>query len=290
MKNIVAIFTDLNEFSVKRELLFRYLNSIDDQVYYVVLTNKRLGKINRFYSNNRMIISLGYKENIDRQFVKSHLDEIAYFIASYNIEKVYYCDKELDILSKHFLIQKIDESYYQDILEVNHHIALTYNERSLLIDFSYRDNIKPFEKEVINNLIASGLYKINLFIRKNDRKGRGARALREACPNSGANGRRRPRRLFRSAWRTACRLRSREPFLDRRRLHEGGLPGPRRERPQRHGRALPLRPRRAHGRRPPRDSGTCLAGLILPAVTPKRRNPGRFSDRGCLFRGLCFPS
>ena len=68
------------------------------------------------------------------------------------------------------MIQKIDESYYQDILEVNHHIALTYNERSLLIDFSYRDNIKPFEKEVINNLIASGLYKINLFIRKNDRK------------------------------------------------------------------------------------------------------------------------
>lgn len=170
MKNIVAIFTDLNEFSVKRELLFRYLNSIDDQVYYVVLTNKRLGKINRFYSNNRMIISLGYKENIDRQFVKSHLNEIAYFISSYDIEKVYYCDKELDILSKHFLIQKIDESYYTDILEINHHIDLTYNERSLLIDFSYRDNIKPFEKEVIENLIASGLYKINLFIRKNDRK------------------------------------------------------------------------------------------------------------------------
>lgn len=171
MKDIIVLFTDLNEFNYKRELLFRYVNSTGKKVNYFCLTNKKYGRVNKFYSNRDNIISLGYKENIDRKFVKNHLEEIIYFLQSYNFEKILFCDKELDLLSKYQVIaQKIDETYYESIYHFEQNIRPIFCEKNILIDYSYRNNITPFEINVINKLIDASEFKINLLVRKDDKK------------------------------------------------------------------------------------------------------------------------
>ena len=98
MNDIIAIFSDLNVFSYKRELLFRYLSTLNEDISYLVVTNKKYGRISKHYQGSKSIVSLGYVSEIDKKYIKHHIDEIAYFISCYNVEKIFYVDNELDFL------------------------------------------------------------------------------------------------------------------------------------------------------------------------------------------------
>ncbi len=167
MNDIIAIFSDLNVFSYKRELLFRYLSTLNEDISYLVVTNKKYGRISKHYQGSKSIVSLGYVSEIDKKYIKHHIDEIAYFISCYNVEKIFYVDNELDFLRKHFLVQKIDESYVNDIVRFNKK-DIVYCEKSLIIDFTYRENLTSKEFDIINNLAA--YFKVNVFVRSKEKK------------------------------------------------------------------------------------------------------------------------
>ena len=97
MNDIIAIFSDLNVFSYKRELLFRYLSTLNEDISYLVVTNKKYGRISKHYQGSKSIVSLGYVSEIDKKYIKHHIDEIAYFISCYNAHAVGVWDAKIDI-------------------------------------------------------------------------------------------------------------------------------------------------------------------------------------------------